>query len=65
VKAWRAARGISDAMYIYEDQYGWCLAPQTNSPISYVKYWDDFQRTYKTRAEAEAKRSEIWKAEGK
>lgn len=52
-------------MYIYEDQYGWSLSPKTNSPISYVKYWDDFQRTYKTRAEAEAKRTEIWKAEGK
>ena len=52
-------------MYVYEDQYGWCLAPKTNSPIRYVKYWDAFQRTYQTRVEAEAKMSEICKAESK
>ena len=53
------------AMYVYEGQYGWNLAPYTNSRISYVKYWDYFQRTYTTRAEAEAKRSEIYKTEGR
>lgn len=52
-------------MYVYQDQYGWVLAPKTNSPISYVKHWDHFQRTYQTRAEAEAQMAAIWKAEGK
>lgn len=52
-------------MYVYQDQYGWSLQPKTNSPISYVKHWDAFRRTYKTRTEAEAKMSEIWKAESK
>jgi hypothetical protein len=50
-------------MYVYEDQYGWSLQPKTNSPISYVKYWGSFQHTYRTRAEAEARMSEIWKEE--
>ena len=50
-------------MYVYQDQYGWALAPKTNSPISYVKYWDAFQKTYASRAEAEAKMAEIWKNE--
>jgi len=52
-------------MYVYEDQYGWSLQPKTNSQISYVKYWDDFRRTYATRAEAQARMMEIWKAEGR
>lgn len=52
-------------MYVYESQYGWNLQPKTNSPIPFVKYWDDFRRVYQTRAEAQAKMSEIWKAESK
>lgn len=52
-------------MYVYEDQYGWSLQPKTNSPISYVKHWDSFRRTYKTRSDAEAEMGAIWKAEGR
>lgn len=47
-------------MYIYEDQYGWALAATTNSKVDGVRYWDDFQRVYKTRADAEKRRDEIW-----
>lgn len=53
------------AMYVYQGQYGWNLSPFTNSPISYVKYWDSFQRTYSTRAEAETEMARIWNAEGR
>jgi hypothetical protein len=52
-------------MYVYQDQYGWCLAPKTNSPISYVKHWDAFRQTYKTREEAYTAMDAIWKEEGR
>jgi hypothetical protein len=54
------------AMYVYQDQSaGWSLQPKTNSPISYVKHWDAFRRTYRTREDACAAMSAIWKEEGR
>lgn len=50
-------------MYVYQDQYGWVLAPKTNSKISYAKYWDDFQAIYPTRDAAEKRMAEIYDAE--
>lgn len=47
-------------MHVYQDQYGWALAPKTNSPVPYVRFWDDFQHTYATRADAERRMAEIW-----
>lgn len=51
-------------MYTYQDQYGWALAPKTNSPVPYVNFWNDFQKTYPTRAAAEKRMAEIWKELG-
>lgn len=49
-------------MYVYEDQYGWALAPKTNSAVDYVRHRDAFSVTYKTRADAERLMSEIMAA---
>lgn len=47
-------------MYVYQDQYGWALSPCTNSKVDYVRFWNSFQKTYKTRADAEARKAEIY-----
>jgi hypothetical protein len=53
-------------MYVYQDQSaGWSLQPKTNSPISYVKHWDAFRRSYATREDAYTAMAAIWKAEGR
>tara|TARA_R110000868_G_scaffold201666_1_gene449180 strand:+ start:189 stop:386 length:198 start_codon:yes stop_codon:yes gene_type:complete len=46
-------------MYVYEDQYGWVLAPATNSTVPYVRFFMDFQKTYRTRDEATKRMLEI------
>lgn len=47
-------------MYTYQDQYGWALAPKTNSKVPYARFFKDFQTTYQTRDAAEQRMAEIW-----